>query len=145
MEIVRTQEEYVVELFLKSAGKSLLTFRYFQTRPTSVISGHLVTLVGVEGADVIAYGHLDPEGGKTWLGVCVSEEWRGKGKGREIVSSLLEFGDRGGIVISLAVDNDNIPAVKLYEAIGFELTCKKTSTSFYQRAPKNGESTWPIH
>ena len=56
-----------VEEFLKIAGDSLLTFRYFNKRDISIIENHLVTVVLVEGTKNIGYGHLDPEGNKLEL------------------------------------------------------------------------------
>jgi RimJ/RimL family protein N-acetyltransferase len=133
MKIERTHDSALVERFIETAGKSLETFRYFSTRPTSVIANHLITLVGTEGGVPVAYGHLDPENGCTWLGVCVAEKWVGTGKGAEVVSSLLGFSDAGGLLVSLTVDEDNLRARKLYEKLGFVLKRQNLKTMYYER------------
>lgn len=134
MKIECTHDTELVERFIEMAGRSLETFRYFSTRPTSVISNHLVTLVGTEDGVPVAYGHLDPESGCTWLGVCVAEKWVGAGKGAEVMSALLEFADAGGILVSLTVDEDNLRARKLYEKFGFIFKQQVLKTVYYERA-----------
>ena len=136
MTIYRTNDQSLVSEFVASAGSSLKYFRYFSSRPVEVIEGHLVTLIGREEGKIVAYGHLDPEGGKTWLGACIIEGWRGKGLGRQMVDSLLGIADEGGITITLTVDEDNQAGKRLYESVGFVLTRQSDGTLFYKRAPK---------
>jgi GNAT superfamily N-acetyltransferase len=137
MEIIQTKEREVIERFLAHAGSSLSTFRYFRTRPTSIISNHLITLVGKEGNDVVAYGHLDPDGGKTWLGVCVADEWKGEGRGTAIVAALLEEADKNGIDVSLTVDEGNARARSIYERLGFKnARCISTTVLYYERSKR---------
>lgn len=45
---------------------------------------------------LVAWGHLEPENGKTWLGVSVAEGYTKKGNGSKIVKALCEYADRGG-------------------------------------------------
>jgi len=136
MIISRTHDQSLIREFVSSSGDSLKHFRYFDSRPVEKIGEHLVTLVGTDGNKVVAYGHLDPEGGKTWLGVCIIEGWRGKGLGRQIVSALLKVADEGGITITLTVDEDNQAGKHLYESFGFRLACQSGRTLFYERSPK---------
>jgi len=135
MKIERTHDSFLVDRFIETAGTSLETFRYFSTRPTSTIFSHLITLIGTEDGIPIAYGHLDPENGCTWLGVCVAEKWLGMRKGAEIVCLLLEFADAGGILVSLTVDEDNLRARKLYERYGFVFKRQVLKTVYYERVP----------
>jgi RimJ/RimL family protein N-acetyltransferase len=135
MRIENTSDTDLVKRFIETAGKSLDTFRYFSSRPTSVISNHLITLVGIENDIPVAYGHLETENGCTWLGVCVSEKWIGTGKGGEVVSSLLKFADTRGLVVSLTVDEDNFKARNLYEKSGFVFRKKNMKTMYYERTP----------
>jgi len=137
MEIIQTKEREVVDQFLADAGSSLSTFRYFNTRPTSIIANHMITLVGKEGNDVVAYGHLDHDGEKTWLGVCVADEWRGKGRGTAIVTALLEEADKSGIDVSLTVDEGNAQARRIYERLGFKnLRRVSTNVLYYERSKR---------
>ncbi len=86
----------------------------------------------------VAYGHLDPEGGKIWLGVAVSSHMRGKGVGKMVMRDLISFARKNELLpISLSVDVDNIPARTLYESMGFALRKTKEEICFYELT--NGE------
>ena len=61
----------------------------------------------------IAWGHLDPEGGRTWLGVAVAHGYTKKGYGTIIVKTLCEYADKAG-----------------WELV---LTCKKELTGWYNK------------
>ncbi len=75
-----------------------------------------------EGYLPIAWGHLDPEGGKTWLGVAVAYTYEHKGYGTRIVKVLCEYADKGGWELWLTCP-DNL--VEWYRKFGFELTCQR--------------------
>ena len=124
-----------LEAFLKSAGNSLATFRYFQKRPLSVISNHLVTyLLEDHEGKAIAYAHLDKEDETIWLGAAVAESSIGKGYGKIIVTALLNFASTNNVSeIKLSVDNDNIAAIKLYEKHGFVLLEQREKIKIYIR------------
>jgi hypothetical protein len=47
--------------FIKSAGNSLETFRYYNTRSLDVIKNHLYTILILKDDFPVAYGHLDKE------------------------------------------------------------------------------------
>lgn len=127
----------MVNEFLFRAGASLVTFRYFHTRPTTSINGHLVTLLGIDKGIIVGYGHLDPEGGKTWLGICIAEGWTGSGRGSAMMKALLEFADRGGILLNLTVDSTNFVARRMYEKNGF-MIFGGADTILYKREPRHG-------
>jgi GNAT superfamily N-acetyltransferase len=61
----------------------------------------------------IAWGHLDPEGNRTWLGVAVAHGYTRQGYGSTIVKLLCEYADEGGW--------------------GLYLTCNKELTNWYEK------------
>jgi len=137
IEIEKTKEPNDVVEFLSKAGSSLRTFRYFDKRPPECISGHLVTLIGYEEGDPIVYGHLDPEDGKIWLGICVRKSSCGKGLGVLMMDALIKEAKTRGITrIDLSVDADNTGARKLYERYGFVFEKQKENVTFYGREEK---------
>jgi len=131
--IVKTKDTNSIEKFLGGAGKSLETFRYFETRPIEIINNHLITLIGLVDKNICAYGHLEQEGGRVWLGVCVQYSSRGNGYGSEMMGALLDHAARMCIdCIWLTVDTNNLTAIHLYEKLGF--VCNKVSDTknFYK-------------
>jgi ribosomal protein S18 acetylase RimI-like enzyme len=115
--------DYVVlEKFLHNAGRSLSSFRYFDTRPISVIENHYVTAVLVSNSAAIGYGHLDKDKDNdvVWLGIAISEMAIGKGFGKLMMSFLVTKADEMNFpCISLTVDKNNTKAIRLYEYFGF--------------------------
>ena len=109
--------------FLEIAGSSLLNFRYFDTRDTDVLQNHLLTLLGYEENKPVAYGHLDTEDGKLWLGICVAENYKGCGLGKEIMHNLVKkFNNQNPYdSLYLSVDRDNHAAISLYDKFGFSI------------------------
>lgn len=139
---ISIHELYYLANFLSKAGKSLERFRYFSSRPLSVIGQHLVTVLYFdEQNEPIAYGHLDNENGTVWLGTCVAEKETGKGFGTKVMQALLNFAREKKISkIRLSVDNINLAAQKLYTSFGFTCVDKKESISFFEwEATKNPE------
>lgn len=65
----------------------------------------------------IGWGHLDPEGGKTWLGVAVADGYAKKGYGSLIVKCLCEYADVAGWELYLTCKKE---LTKWYEKFGFE-------------------------
>jgi ribosomal protein S18 acetylase RimI-like enzyme len=112
----------LLQNFLDIAGSSLRSFRYFEKRPFTVLENHIVTCVLVDSDQVIGYGHLDQDGGKTWLGIAIAEKHQGKGYGKRIMNFLLSKANENKInCIHLTVDADNINAKHLYEKMGFSV------------------------
>lgn len=110
----------LLDEFLKNAGGTLSSFRYFNTRPTSVIENHFVTAVLIQNSSTVGYGHLDKDNDIIWLGIAVSEMATGKGFGRLMMSFLVTRADEMNLpVITLTVDKNNIKAIKLYQRFGF--------------------------
>jgi ribosomal protein S18 acetylase RimI-like enzyme len=136
MQIKRINRENtdLLKSFLDSCSTSLVTFRYFQSRPLSVIKNHLTTLLAIDDAQMpVAYGHLDPENGIVWLGICVSDKSQGKGYGDLMMKELVDEAARLNIdEINLTVDKINLPAIRLYEKYGFK-RIKETDKIFWYR------------
>lgn len=120
-----------VEEFLKIAGDSLSTFRYFNKRDISIIENHLVTVVLIEGAKKIGYGHLDPEGNDIWLGICVAEAYTGRGLGGPIMKHLLEKARAEDISeVTLSVDKSNHSAIQFYKKFNFKTLTEREELIF---------------
>jgi len=70
-------------------------------------------------ADNKGFGYIDdntPE-----ISIAVSEEYRNKGVGKELLEALLENAKKKGVsALSLNVDSRNTAAVHLFEALGFK-------------------------
>lgn len=108
--------------FLGSAGKSLERFRYFSKRDLSVIEAHFLTVLGIEAKIPICYGHLDPEGSKLWLGICVKANLAGNGYGYEMMTYLLNYAKKKKIKeVYLKVDIDNAIAISMYKTFNFKV------------------------
>jgi len=108
-----------VEKFLLSAGESLNSFRYFSKRNISVIDSHILTILYRNDDKYVGYGHLDREGDRIWLGICLAEDERGKGIGKIVMQDLTKFAKTRGLDVNLLVDNENTRAISLYQKFGF--------------------------
>lgn len=110
-----------IRSFIKHAGSSLESFRYFNKRPLSVIKNHLYTVVFEIDGKAAAYGHLDQEDDVVWLGIAVAQDFKQKGLGIAMMHDLIAKGKQRGVKeIVLSVDKDNAAAIKLYEKLMFE-------------------------
>ena len=136
MQIERIDSKNVqpLEAFLASCVSALETFRYFESRPLSVVQNHLATLLGFDENQVpVAYGHLDQEDGIVWLGICVSDGIQGQGYGKAMMQALLDAAHAEGVKsISLTVDVANPNAARLYEKFGFVLEGKSSGICRYR-------------
>ena len=126
----------LVRQFVDGAGKSLLSFSYFEERGLDILGNHIITLLGYEPDydKPIAYGHLDlDENSTVWLGVAVSEGFTGLGYGEKMVRKLIDCGELSGEIkeIKLSVYKDNIPAQKLYEKLNFVKKSENDKSFFY--------------
>ena len=140
IQIVNSEQDLnLLKLFLSNAGDSLVTFRYFSTRPLEIIKNHKYTIILLKDkVEPVAYGHLDPEGGIIWLGICVSEKHIGNGYGSLIMTKLLKEADSTSVKqIFLQVDKDNINAVNLYKKFNFEIVEEKEGLHYLMRRVKN--------
>ncbi|WP_167881177.1 GNAT family N-acetyltransferase [Leptospira gomenensis] len=110
----------LLDRFLSLAGDSLSTFRYFRNRPTSAIENHIVTVLLLADDHPVAYGHLDPDDSKIWLGIAVVQSAKGLGYGKLMMNYLIRFATEHKIEkLTLSVDKPNSTAIRLYIKNGF--------------------------
>ena len=124
----------MLEEFLSSAGSSLKTFGYFNKRDKSVLDNHVVTFIGILNGAPVAYGHLDREEDKVWLGICVKEKYTGRGYGKKIMEKLVTSHDGD---IHLSVDKDNEEAINLYKFFSVEEIDSNDKLYFMRRNATN--------
>jgi GNAT superfamily N-acetyltransferase len=139
VKIVSIDEKHSEDLnhFLEKAGRSLETFRYFNTRDITSLNSHLTTLLAYLGSEPVGYGHLDRDSDNIWLGVAVSEKLQGKGVGKLIMKSLLSFADDYDIaIVSLTVDINNEGAINLYRKFGFVIKETQNKTRYLMQRSK---------
>ena len=123
----------LLERFLLTITKSKNHFRYYETRSLESLKNHLVTLLLVVNTTPVAYGHLDIEEEKVWLGICVSDEYHGNGFGKKMMSCLFEYAIENNIEkINLSVDKNNNIAYNMYSKLGF-LTYSENQKSFLMK------------
>lgn len=111
----------LLQVFLEVAGNSLESFRYFASRPLSIIKKHLLTIIVLENRTPVGYGHLDPENGNCWLGICVAEKAKGNSYGKMIMNELVGYADQMKFELMLSVDCTNRVAIELYKKYGFSV------------------------
>ena len=130
---ISVKDQAILQEFLAKAGKSLENFRYFQSRPLTVIDNHIATYLLKIGEQPVAYGHLDQEAGIIWLGIAVAEQYTGRGLGKLMMQTLLTDAKIQKVkCIRLSVDNSNLKAITLYKKMGFKLHTLKEKIQFLQ-------------
>lgn len=118
-----------VKNFDQRLSRSRDSFRYFKNRPYDIVRRHLCTLMLSNAGVDIGYGHLETEGGVTWLGIALADAELGRGWGRLLMQRLLEEASARGVSeLSLRVDRDNVRGIRLYQQYGFE-ACPEPSAS----------------
>tara|TARA_B100000287_G_C20581928_1_gene760696 strand:+ start:368 stop:772 length:405 start_codon:yes stop_codon:yes gene_type:complete len=121
----------LLEEFLDSLDSEKTKFRYYQKRdPRQAIKNHLVTLL-LTSESAVGYGHLDVEGDRVWLGICVSSKHHNKGYGASIMKELINSYDG---TISLTVDKDNQSAINLYNKFGFSVVREEVDYCLMERS-----------
>lgn len=122
----------LLESFIKNLSSS--KFRYFDSRPLSIISQHLYSCLFVFNNIPFAYGHLDKEYDKTWLGLAISNNYQGKGYGLKMMNHLFFVAKEKKLSeIHLAVDCDNLIAIKLYNSLEFKIILDNSPRNFIMR------------
>jgi ribosomal protein S18 acetylase RimI-like enzyme len=102
--------------FLSENKSATKTFRYFNKREYDVINNHIYTALYFNNDNILGYGHLDKDNNTVWLGIMVSDKYRGLGIGKKIMTDLLN--NYNG-EITLSVDKKNISAINLYKSKNF--------------------------
>lgn len=130
MEIVKITKENLVYLtdFLKNKISDY--FRYYTKRDTNAINNHTVTLIGNIQYKPMAYGHIDysKDENKYWLGICLLEEYQGKGYGKQMMNALIDIFKNTDIdTLYLTVDKDNTIAISMYKKYSFNIIDEEES------------------
>ena len=97
------------------------TFRYFNTRNIDIIKNHIITIILLDDELPIGYAHIDYEN-KYWLGICILEDYQGKGLGNIMIEYILNH-EKITVLnnIYLTVDSTNEYAIKLYKKFNFNI------------------------
>lgn len=133
-ELIQVMPENIdlVVSFISNLGSSSKKFRYFNSRDISIINNHLSTFLILFENRAVAYGHLEPDSDKTWLGIAVIEEMRGRGFGKLMLKKLLDTAKKLHLEeIHLSVDKDNEAAIDLYVKNGFKIYELKETFTLY--------------
>jgi RimJ/RimL family protein N-acetyltransferase len=99
------------------------SFRYFKNRTLESINNHILTLLVSIENQYFGYGHIDFENHKYWVGICILNEYQGKGYGNLILNKIVDFTRKNTSIeeLYLTVDKTNINAIKLYKKNNFQL------------------------
>ena len=96
------------------------TFRYFNKRNINVINNHLITIILLDKDLPVGYAHIDFDDNKYWFGICILEEYQGKGYGKKVMKYIFNNEKIKNIdKIYLTVDKINTIAIKLYTKLNF--------------------------
>jgi ribosomal protein S18 acetylase RimI-like enzyme len=110
---------HIIKNFLSLCKESLKTFRYFKTRKIEqAITNHEHTIVLQVDGQYLGYAHIDIECNNRWFGICVADNYIGKGIGKILMREIL-LRNRSK-PLRLSVDSDNSSAIILYERSGFQ-------------------------
>ncbi|MDX6747666.1 GNAT family N-acetyltransferase [Polaribacter sp. PL03] len=134
VDIESKKDKDLIKIFINSMGNSSNSFRYFNSRPISIIKNHICTILLILDDKPVGYGHLDKEGNNVWFGISIIQEYIGKGQGKLIIDYLIKKAvDLKVPEIKLSVDKENISAIRLYEKYGFVKDCEKMGLLFFIR------------
>ncbi len=79
-------------------------------------------VVVTDGDEVLGYGGMHTVLGESYIdNIAVFPEFRGRGAGRAVTQALIDKAkENDGVFITLEVRASNVPAITLYESLGFE-------------------------
>ena len=74
----------------------------------------------------IGYAHIDFDDNKNWFGICILENYQGKGYGKKIMEYIFNHEKINNLnEIYLTVDKINIVAINLYLKFNFIIIDEK--------------------
>lgn len=124
----------ILKKFLNSLNEEKENFKYFENRKLSAIENHIYTMILLENDNPVAYGHLDKENDKIWLGIVILKEYQNMGYGKKIMEHLISVAREKSIkLINLSVYKNNESAIRLYEKFNFRKTNSNDSSYFYEK------------
>lgn len=99
-------------------------------------------LVAVEGDLVFGYAGMLVVGEEGQItNIATAKEARSRGIGKELLARLIDAGKRRGAeAFSLEVRDSNVPAIALYEQMGFQLAGVRKG--FYRKPTEDGRIYW---
>ena len=123
---ITENNNYLLNGFLNNSIPG--TFRYFNKRSINVISNHLITLILIDDNLPVGYAHIDCDDNKYWFGICILENYQGKGYGKKIMEYIFNHERIKNIDnIYLTVDKINDIAINLYKKYNFYIIEEKDS------------------
>ena len=123
---ITENNNYLLNGFLNNSIPG--TFRYFNKRSVNVISNHLITLILIDDNLPVGYAHIDYDDNKYWFGVCILENYQGKGYGKKIMEYIFNHEKIKNIdKIYLTVDKINDIAIRLYKKYNFYIIEERDS------------------
>jgi ribosomal protein S18 acetylase RimI-like enzyme len=115
---ITENNNYLLNEFLNNSIPG--TFRYFNKRSVNVISNHLITLILIDNNLPVGYAHIDYDDNKYWFGICILENYQGKGYGKKLMEYIFNHEKITNIdKIYLTVDKINDIAINLYKKYNF--------------------------
>ena len=121
---ITENNNYLLNDFLNNSIPG--TFRYFNKRSINVIKNHIITLILIDDNLPVGYAHIDYDDNKYWFGVCILENYQGKGYGKKIMEYIFNHERIKNIDnIYLTVDKVNYIAISLYKKYNFYIVEEK--------------------
>ena len=121
---ITENNNYLLNEFLNNSIPG--TFRYFNKRSINVIKNHIITLILIDDNLPVGYAHIDYDDNKYWFGVCILENYQGKGQGKKIREYIFNDERIKNIDnIYLTVDKINYIAISLYKKYNFYIVEEK--------------------
>lgn len=115
---INENNNYLLKEFLNNILPN--TFRYFNKRTIDVIQNHYITLLLLHELKPVGYAHIDYDDNKYWFGICILDEYQGKGYGKKMMEYIFNHEKIRNIdKIYLTVDKINTIAIKLYTKFNF--------------------------
>jgi ribosomal protein S18 acetylase RimI-like enzyme len=126
--------EELIYFFNEKAKVSSNLFTYFKKREFKVIKNHLATFLMLENNKTIGYSHLDKDGGDVWFGICMADDYIGRGYGKKLILLTLEEASLKKIpTVLLSVYKNNQAAFKLYQKVGFQVYSENENSFFMKK------------
>ena len=123
---ITENNNYLLNEFLNNSIPG--TFRYFNKRSVNVISNHLITLILIDNNLPVGYAHIDYDDNKYWFGICILENYQGKGYGKKLMEHIFNHEKITNIdKIYLTVDKINDIAISLYKKYNFYIVEERDS------------------
>jgi ribosomal protein S18 acetylase RimI-like enzyme len=123
---INENNNYLLKEYLNNTLPN--TFRYFNKRTIDVIKNHIITLILIDDNLPVGYAHIDYDDNKYWFGICILENYQGKGYGKKLMEHIFNHEKITNIdKIYLTVDKINDIAISLYKKYNFYIVEERDS------------------